>query len=158
MLVDLHDLPIVIDDEHAPLLGLGEADELLGQAIRTMFTQYFPDPQSFKKGRDPQKSKPRPNPYQPVIDWFGKGNDLALLQDESDAAYINHLYQVDGLYAVVKQYYANATEVQAGLLMEFLLHGLAEFSLISKKGVERGGYAFGDILGSMLNLNLGDDE
>jgi magnesium chelatase subunit I len=42
--------------------------------------------------------------------------------------------------------------------MEFLLHGLSEYSLISKKGVESGGYSFGDILGSMLNMNFGTVE
>ena len=137
---------------------LNVAYRLLGQAIRTVFTQYFPDPQSFKKGRDQQKAKSKPTPYQPIIDWFGHGNDLTLIQDESDSAYLEHLYKVDGLYAAVKQFYPNADETQAGLLMEFLLHGLSEFSLISKKGVEKGGYAFGDILGSMLNMNFTDDE
>jgi len=137
---------------------LNVAHRLLGQSIRTTFTQYFPDPQSFKKGRDIQKSKPRPNPYQPIIDWFGKGNDLLLLQEENDAAYLANLYKVDGLYAVVKQYYPDASEDRSALLMEFLLHGLAEFSLISKKGAERGGYSFGDMLGSMLNMSISDDE
>jgi len=134
---------------------------LIGQAVRALFTQYFPDPQSFKKtGREAQnrKSQNQNNPYQPVIDWFGKGNDLALLQDDTDSTYIERLYQVDGLYAAVKQFYPNADEAQAALLMEFLLHGLSEFSLISKKGVEAGGYAFGDILGSMINMNFGAGE
>ena len=134
---------------------------LIGQAVRALFTQYFPDPQTFKKtGREPQnrKSKDQSNPYQPIIDWFGKGNDLALLQDDNDATYIERLYQVDGLYAAVKQFYPNADEAQAALLMEFLLHGLSEFSLISKKGVEAGGYAFADILGSMINMNFSSDE
>lgn len=134
------------------------AYRLLGQAIRTTFTQYFPDPQSFKKGRDAQKAKSKPSPYQPIIDWFGRGNDLMLLQDESDTAYLEHLYKVDGLYAAVKQFYPNADEGQAGLLMEFLLHGLSEFSLISKKGVEKGGYSFGDILGSMLNMSFNEED
>jgi magnesium chelatase subunit I len=135
---------------------------LIGQAVRALFTQYFPDPQSFKKsGREAQNRKNQNNPYQSVIDWFGKGNDLVLLQDESDNAYVQHLYNVDGLYAAVKQFYPNADEAQSALLMEFLLHGLSEFSLISKKGVEAGGYSFGDILGSMINMNFsseGDDE
>jgi magnesium chelatase subunit I len=93
-----------------------------------------------------------------MIDWFGKGNDLVLLQGESDASYLEKLYRVDGLYATVKQFYPQAQEAQVGLLMEFLLHGLSEFSLISKKGLEKGGYAFGDMLGSMLNMNLGADD
>ncbi|OJW78602.1 MAG: magnesium chelatase [Bacteroidetes bacterium 46-16] len=132
---------------------------LIGQAVRSLFTQYFPDPQSFKKtGREAQNRKNQNNPYQPVIDWFGKGNDLILLQDEQDSDYIQHLYQVDGLHAAVKQFYPNVDETQAALLMEFLLHGLSEFSLISKKGVEAGGYSFGDILGSMINMNFGTEE
>ena len=146
---------------------LNVAHRLLGQAIRTTFTQYFPDPQSFKKAKDNYQkgggnagraNAPKPNPYQPVIDWFGKGNDLALLQDEGDAAYKAHLYKVDGLYSAVKQFYPNSGEEELCLLMEFLLHGLSEFSLISKKGIEKGGYAFGDMLGSMLNLNLGMED
>lgn len=140
---------------------LNVAHRLLGQAIRTVFTQYFPDPQSFKKaGRDPKTAKVKNNPYQSVIDWFGKGNDLLLMQDDDDATYKQALYQVDGLHAAVKQFYPKADEAQVALLMEFLLHGLSEFSLISKKGVESGGYSFGDILGSMLNLdfNKQDDD
>ncbi len=135
------------------------AYRLMGQAIRTIFTQYFPDPQSFKQtGRAAQKVKPKPNPYQPVIDWFGKGNDLLLLQELSDEDYKAKLYSVDGLYSAVKQFYPNTDQAQTVLLMEFMLHGLAEFSLISKKGVEAGGYTFADMLGSMLNMDLGLDE
>jgi magnesium chelatase subunit I len=139
--------------------ALNVAHRLLGLAIRAIFTQYFPDPQSFRsKSRDQQKTKSKPNPYQPVIDWFGNGNDLTTMQQDTDQTYVSNLYQVDGLYAAVKQYYPNADEAQAGLLMEFVLHGLAEYSLISKKGVDKGGYSFSDILGSMLNMNIGEEE
>jgi len=138
------------------------AYRLMGQAIRAVFLRYFPDPSSFKKSggnsREQAKVKGKPNPYQPVIDWFGKGNELLLLQDEPDAIYTERLYQVDGLYSAVKQFYPNESEPQTILLMELMLHGLSEFSLISKKGVETGGYSFGDILGSMLNFNLGGED
>jgi magnesium chelatase subunit I len=134
------------------------AQRLLGLAIRATFLQYFPDPQSFKKGRDVQKAKTKPNPYQPIIDWFGKNNDLAMLQTATDAEYLASLYKVDGLYAAVKQFYPDANEAQTALLMEFLLHGLSEFSLISKKGIEKGGFSFRDILGSMMNMNFGSEE
>jgi len=137
---------------------LNVAYRLISQAIRTLFVQYFPDPQTFKKtGRVNQKVPP--NPYQSIIDWFGQGNDLVMLQDENDEAHKQTLYKVNGLYAAVKQFYPKADEAQVTLLMEFLLHGLSEFSLISKKGVEKGGYSFGDILGSMMNMsNLGGHE
>lgn len=133
------------------------AYSLLGKAIRSLFVQYFPDPQTFKKvakKADGQKN----NPYQPVIDWFGKGNNLLIPVDATEDLYRNSLYKVDGLYSTVKQYYPKADETQATLLMEFLLHGLAEYSLISKKGVESGGYNFSDILGGMLNMDFGNEE
>ncbi len=137
---------------------LNVAYRLLGLAIRNLLTKYFPDPQAVKKGRDIQKAKAKTSPYQSVIDWFGKGNDLVLLQGQSDADWLANLYKVDGLYTIVSQHYPNAGEQQSGLLMELLLHGLAEFSLISKKGIEKGGYAFGDMLGSMLNFSPSDDD
>jgi len=137
---------------------LNVAHRLLGQGIRTLFTNYFPDPQSFKKGKETQKGKTKGSPYQPIIDWFGNGHDLVLIQDTDDAAYLANLYKVDGLYAVIKQYYPAASEAQAALLMEFLLHGLSEFSLISKKGVDKGGFSFSDMLGSMMNMNFNAEE
>lgn len=134
------------------------AYRLLEQAVRTLFVQYFPDPQSFKKSRELPKTKTKANPYQPVIDWFGRGNELTMIQDESDADYLTQLYQVDGLYAAVKQYYPEVDEAVTGLYMELVLHGLAAYSLISKKGVEKGGYQFADMLGSMLNMSLEEEE
>jgi magnesium chelatase subunit I len=135
------------------------AYRLMGQGIRALFTQYFPDPQSFKKlAKEQQNKKSKGNPYQPIIDWFGKGNSLMMLQEENDDAYLQKLYAVDGLYSAVKHYYPNADEKQSGLLMEFLLHGLAEYSLISKKIAESGAYNFADILGSMLNINFSTEE
>jgi len=137
------------------------AYRLMSLAIRAVFLQYFPDPASFKKptGRAAAAgAKPKPNPYQPVIDWFGRGGEVMLLSDATEAQYRERLYGVDGLHAAVKSLYPKADEAQAALLMEFMLHGLAEFSLISKKGVETGGYAFGDILGSMMSFGSGEED
>ncbi len=134
------------------------AHSLLGKAIRSLFVQYFPDPQSFKKPAKKAEGQKANNPYQPVIDWFGNGNNLLIPVDANEEQYRNNLYKVDGLHSVVKQYYPKADEVQAALLMEFLLHGLAEYSLISKKGMEAGSYNFSDILGGMLNMSFGNEE
>lgn len=134
---------------------------LMGQAIRSVFLQYFPDPASFKKPTGKAAAagaKPKPNPYMPIIDWFGKGHELTMMQAANASEYQEHLYSVDGLYAAVKTFYPNADEAQCALLMEFVLHGLAEFSLISKKGIEMGGYAFGDILGSMMGMGFGEED
>jgi magnesium chelatase subunit I len=58
---------------------------------------------------------------------------------------------VDGLHALVKKYFKHTNEKEAALLMEFVLHGLAAYSLISKKVVE-GKIEFKDLIGSMVNL------
>ena len=71
-----------------------------------------------------------------------------------------HRRQGDGLYGFVKKHYPHASENESALLMEFVLHGLSSFSMISKKTLE-GRIEFKDLMGSMLNLgqmNLGADE
>lgn len=61
------------------------------------------------------------------------------------------LYQVDGLHALVKKHYKTANETENALLMEFVLHGLAAYSLISKKVLD-GKIEFKDLMGSMFNM------
>jgi magnesium chelatase subunit I len=41
--------------------------------------------------------------------------------------------------------------------MEFLLHGLAEFSMVGKVALEAGAQ-FKDLLSNMLNMPSGDDD
>jgi magnesium chelatase subunit I len=138
------------------------AMNLLDKSIRTQFVQYFPNPDTLKK-RAPKKGEaPQPvdNPYRSIINWFDKGNHINLLFGNNDREKMNMLYKVDGLNALVKKYFAKANEKEAALLMEFLLHGLSSFSLISKKVLETS-VEFKDLMGSMLNMrssSLDDDD
>ena len=80
--------------------------------------------------------------------------------ETKDADKIQLLYKVDGLHALVKKYFKNVTEKETALLMEFVLHGLAAHSLISKKVLD-GKIEFKDLMGSMLNMGsqpFTDDE
>jgi len=141
--------------------ALNVAYKLLSQAIRSMFIDYFPDPQTFKKSRESKGGKSKSSPYQNITGWFDKGSNLLLDQNENDRQFLENLYKVEGLYGAVKQFHPDADEGHLCQLMEFLLHGLAEFSLISKIRLEDGGYKFNDILGSMFDMNLAgtdDDE
>lgn len=128
---------------------------LVDKAIRSQFVQYFPNPDQIKKKRSTGKKsveeKEPENPYKSIIRWFDGGNHVDLLTDMKDEARIQALYQVDGLYAFVKKYFPQANEKQNALLMEFVLHGLAAYSLISKKTIE-GRIEFKDLIGSMMNL------
>lgn len=128
---------------------------LVDKAIRSQFVQYFPNPDQVKKkrtaGKKSVEEKEPENPYKSIIRWFDGGNHVDLLTDMKDDARITALYQVDGLYTFVKKYFPQANEKQNALLMEFVLHGLASYSLISKKTIE-GRIEFKDLIGSMMNL------
>jgi magnesium chelatase subunit I len=137
---------------------------LLDKAIRSVFVQYFPNPELLKKkrntGKQSAEEKKSDNPYLSVIRWFDAGNVLELSGDLSDEKKIQHLYRVDGLHALVKKFFPQANESESALLMEFVLYGLSVYSLISKK-MNDDRVAFQDLMGSMMNLgNLtaGEDE
>lgn len=129
------------------------AMNLLDKSIRSQFVQYFPNPDTLKK-RAPRKGEaPQAvdNPYRSIINWFDKGNHINLFFGTTDREKINQLYKVDGLNALVKKHFAGANETEAALLMEFVLHGLSSFSMISKKIMETS-VEFKDLMGSMLNI------
>lgn len=130
------------------------AYNLLDKATRTLFSSYFPNPDSFKKRKGQAAQE---NPYRSIIQWFDKGNNLQFLQDATDQQYEALLYSVDGLHAIVKSHYRNASAKEMLQLMELVLHGLAAYSLISKKTLENE-TRFSDLLGTMMNFNLGGEE
>lgn len=131
------------------------AMNLVDKAIRTQFVNYFPNPDTLKKRRNinkpPQEEKGEENPYRPITAWFDKGNHLNISFNTSDKDKILLLYKIDGLHGLVKKYFPKANEEQAALMMEFVLHGLASYSLISKKTFESQ-VEFKDLIGSMMNL------
>jgi magnesium chelatase subunit I len=131
------------------------AVNLLDKAIRSVFTHYFPNPDTFKK-RSKQVQNAE-NPYRAVIQWFDKGNAVQLLQDVSDKQYETSLKKVDGLKDLVKAKFPAAVNKEQLLLMEFVLHGLASYSLISKKVVENE-TRFSDLLGTMINFGTGSED
>ena len=130
------------------------AVNLLDKSIRSVFSQYFPNPDSFKKRK---QSATAENPYRAVIQWFDKGNAVQLLQDVNDKQYETSLLKVEGLKELIKAKFPHANAKEQLLLMEFVLHGLASYSLISKKVVENE-TRFSDLLGTMMNFGTGTEE
>lgn len=135
------------------------AIHLIDKAIRSQFAQYFPNPETIKKkkytGKKSVEEKPIENPYKQIINWFDKGNEINLFANVPDTKKVQELYKVDGLYGVVKQFYHAANETENALLMEFVLHGLASFSMISKQTIDEV-VVFKDLMGSMMNFNNND--
>jgi magnesium chelatase subunit I len=129
------------------------AMNLLDKAIRSQFVHYFPNPDTLKRraGRKGDSPEVVDNPYRPITSWFDKGNHINLMFSTSDREKINQLYKIDGLHSLIKKHFSHANEKEAALLMEFVLHGLASYSLISKKIMETS-VEFKDLMGSMLNI------
>jgi magnesium chelatase subunit I len=135
------------------------AMNLVEKAIRSQFVIYFPNPDAMKKKRTAQQSQQQfENPYRSIQNWFDKGNSLNLFFNISDEEKLRELYKVDGLHALVKKQFKHSNEKETALMMEFVLHGLSAYSVISKKVVENK-IEFKDLMGSMLNLgNSGYEE
>ncbi|HTJ49578.1 MAG TPA: hypothetical protein VL443_09010 [Cyclobacteriaceae bacterium] len=120
------------------------AQNLIGKAIRTQFVNYFPDPDKFRK----QKEK---SPYKKISNWFGEGNLIDLLHDMTQAEFEKSLKSVPGLLDLVNEFHKNQDAQTKLFLMEFALHGLAEYSLISKHNLSAG-LQFKDLLSSMFTI------
>ncbi len=125
------------------------AQILIGRAIRNNFTRYFPTPDTLKKSQ-------QPNPYQQIIDWYKKGNKTDLMMNFSDRDYKQLFQSIPGLEEVVKQYHPGLNGNSRLLLMEFLLFGLAEFSVLSRTKIEDG-IQFSDMLSSMFTMPQEED-
>src|SRR6201992_2433397 len=126
------------------------ANILIGKAIRTLMLKFFPDPEKAKKAK-------APNPYAEIINWFGDGNNLSVIDELPLFEYKKALNAVAGLKTLVKKFHPRLTENQELLLMEFVLHGLSEFSQLNK-GFLDNGFAFSDMFNSLFNLQPDDDD
>ena len=126
------------------------AQNLVGKALRTQFVNYFPDPDKFRK----QKEK---SPYKKISNWFGDGNTVDLLHDMPQPEFEKQINTIPGLRELVKEFHPKQDTTTTLFLMEFALHGLAEFSLISKHSLTKG-LQFKDLLSGMFTLPKPDED
>jgi len=123
---------------------------LISKAVKTLFQDYFPSPEKTKKNQEL-------NPYQTITNWFSKGNKIDILNTVLDKEYERVLTSVPGLKEIVKKYHPHENGKNQLLLMEFVLHGLAEYSMLSKYKLEYG-LQFKDMLSSMFSIDNEDED
>lgn len=113
---------------------------LLGEALKKQFLTVFPHPDQAGNsgGRDL---------YSPIRMWFSDGNVVNLNNDSSDANYKKQLDEVAGLGRLVDS--LKVSKEDRYLYMEFALHGLAEFDVVTKE-VVASSLSFRDMLADML--------
>jgi magnesium chelatase subunit I len=126
------------------------ANILISKAIKSVFEKYFPNPEKLKK-------KNVQSPYNETLIWFSKNNPIDLITSASNKEYEILLRKIPGLQNIVDTYQPDADENITLLFMEFILHGLAEHSLLSKLKLESG-IQFKDMLSSMFTMKPEEDD
>ena len=119
---------------------------LIRSAIRTQTITFFPELRDLKKLKNNSSET-----YNAIINWFSN-NNLDLFNDLSEAEYVKELDKVDHLKAIINEKFPSLPEQGTYLMMEYLLHSLAEYSYLNKNKLERS-FKFEDLLGSMFSTD-----
>lgn len=119
------------------------AQNLIGLAVRTLFSQLFPKIEKLEK---PDEK----TPYSDIIDWFFAESGFELLDDCSDADYQGILDEVIPLETLVKKYHPQLDKKDRYFVKEFVLWGLVEYRKLSKDRFAKG-HQFKDIYGSYIS-------
>lgn len=120
---------------------------LIRKAIRSQALIYFPELKDLKKKQNKNSAQ-----YNELTAWFST-HKLDLMNDLSEKDYKKNLDQVKGLKDIIKAKFASLPANGSYLMMEFLLHAMAEFSYLSKSNLEES-FQFGDLFSSMFNPEI----
>ena len=127
------------------LEGAGNvAMTLIGKAIRTIFLNYFNDPEKAKKSK-------KANPYEVLLNWFNDGYDTKLNFNDSVKAYEDALNKVEGLNELVQAKFPGLNNIELMLFKELVLYGLSEYSQLSRHNLARG-IEFKDLMSGMFSM------
>lgn len=114
---------------------------LMSGAIAKLFLEHFEHP-------DQTVKRDNKDPYATLRAWFAAGNEIDLINEDHQKDYIKILDSVPGLGKLIDKMKIKPEDRY--LYMEFLLHGLTEFEVLSKEHV-REGLVFKDPLANMFN-------
>ncbi|MGJ8684164.1 MAG: magnesium chelatase [Nonlabens sp.] len=118
------------------------ANELLGDATKKLFPEYFPE---IKKLVKPDEE----TPYDILVEWFFNNDGLELLDELNDVDYKALIDQVTPLTDLVEKYQPEFPMEDRYFLKEFILWSLVEFDKLSKKRFTEG-YQFNDLYSSFI--------
>ena len=103
---------------------------LFGKAIKNYFLKLFPNPDALSKGNER-------DPYGTLKAYFSDANVLELPLDLPENEYLKRLEKVAGLKKLAEKY-AGTEKENTLILMELIIHALAEFNLLSRDPLENG--------------------
>jgi magnesium chelatase subunit I len=119
------------------------AEYLIGSAIASLFSEYFPKIEKLERPNDK-------SPYQEIIDWFFNESAFELLDDATDAEYRKKLDSIIPLKQLILKYQPDMPMEDQYFLKEFILWGLSENKKLSKDRFSEG-FQFKDSFGSYIS-------
>ncbi|MFO7721100.1 MAG: magnesium chelatase, partial [Gillisia sp.] len=119
------------------------AEQLIGDAVKTLFPKYFPKLEKLEKPN-------ADNPYNDLVEWFFAESGFEILDDLTEKEYKKKLDSVPPLNDLIKKYQADSSKEDSYFLKEFLLWGLVEYKKLNKyRSAE--GIQFKDLYGSYIS-------
>ncbi|WP_336129307.1 magnesium chelatase [Mesoflavibacter sp. CH_XMU1422-2] len=119
------------------------AYNLIGEAVKTLFIQYFPEIEKLKKQDDV-------GPYDDIVSWFFNQSDgFELLDDLRDKEYKSLLEAVSPLDDLIAKHQSNLSKEDSYFMKEFVLWALVEYKQLSKYRFTKG-IQFKDPYGSFI--------
>ena len=119
------------------------AYNLIGEAVKTLFIQYFPEIEKLKKPDDV-------GPYDDIVSWFFNQSDgFELLDDLRDKEYKSLLEAVSPLDDLIAKHQSNLSKEDSYFMKEFVLWALVEYKQLSKYRFTKG-IQFKDPYGSFI--------
>lgn len=120
------------------------AYNLIGEAVKTLFIQYFPEIEKLKKPDDV-------GPYDDIVSWFFNQSDgFELLDDLRDKEYKSLLEAVSPLDDLIAKHQSNLSKEDSYFMKEFVLWALVEYKQLSKYRFTKG-IQFKDPYGSFIS-------
>ena len=116
---------------------------LISESIKTLFTDYFPKIEKLQK-------EDEIGPYDTILEWFFKDNELFLEDSLDDKSYQDTLSLIPGINEILDKHLKSCDTQDRYFMMEFLLWGLEANKKLNKyRSLE--GFQFKDSLGSYIN-------
>lgn len=122
--------------------SLEVAEHLIASAVKSLIGQHLPL-------MDKLKSGDKDNPYNELIEWFGKGQSVELLTDFTESEYHKALEAITPLKRMIDKNAKDIDQDSQYFLQEMVLWSLAENSKLNKERIVDG-FNFSDLFSTYL--------
>ncbi len=118
------------------------AQYLIGDAVKTLFPNYFPKIEKLEKPNEK-------NAYSDILEWFFNESGFELFDNVTHSEYQKTLDSITPLQEFIAQYQPDFPKEEQYFLKEFLLWGLVEHEKLTKNRFSKG-YQYKDLYSNYI--------